>query len=54
MVDQTTQDKKSNIWKRSMEVGSYNSNQILKVKSLRDLQVNIPMWQIKPSNELKN
>jgi len=36
-----------------MEVSSQSSNQILKVKVLRDLQVNIPAWQIKPSNELK-
>jgi retron-type reverse transcriptase len=40
-------------WKKSMEVGSSNSSRILKVKSLRDLQVNIPFCQIKPSNELK-
>jgi len=53
LVDQTAFNKKSNIWKRSMEVSSQSSNQILKVKVLRDLQVNIPTWQIKPSNELK-
>ena len=53
LVDQTTSNKKSNIWKRSMEVSSQSSNQILKVKILRDLQVNIPAWQIKPSDELK-
>jgi retron-type reverse transcriptase len=55
MVDQTDPNikKKSNIWKRSMEVKSSNSNQILKVKVLRDAQMNVPLWQIKPSTELK-
>jgi len=36
-----------------MEVKSSNSNQILKVKVLRDAQMNVPLWQIKPSTELK-
>jgi len=53
LADQTAFNKKANIWKRSMEVNSQSSNQILKVKVLRDLQVNIPAWQIKPSDELK-
>lgn len=54
MADQTkVQKKKTNKWKRSMEVISNSSNQILKVKVLRDLAVSVPMWQIKPSNELK-
>jgi retron-type reverse transcriptase len=45
--------KKTNKWKCSMENNSNSSKQILKVKLLKDSLVNIPMWQIKPSNELK-
>jgi hypothetical protein len=48
-----THKKKTKQWKRSMEVNSNSSNQILKVKVLKNSSVNIPMWQIKPSNELK-
>ena len=33
-----------------MKVGS---NQMLKVKLLKDSRVNVSMWQVKPCNELK-
>ena len=53
MIDQTKDHKKTNKWKRSIEVSSNSLNQILKVKSFRDSKVNIPMWQVKSSNKLK-
>lgn len=53
MVDQAIPNQKFNVWRKSMEVGSQSSNRTLKVKVLKDLQVNVPTWQIKPSNKLK-
>jgi hypothetical protein len=45
--------KNTQTWKRSMEVDFPDLNSRLKVKMLKDFGINVPMWLIKPSHELK-
>jgi len=45
---------KPKVLSKSMQVSSRSSNSIIKVKTLRTVIAGIPMWLIKPTNEMKH